>query len=67
MRNLRFRNGTVTEQRDWLIGVFARPDWLRIKPFECHGTITEQRDWLIGVFARPDWLRIKPFECHRTA
>ena len=58
-----FRNGTVTKQCDWLIGVFARPDWFRIKPFECNRTVTKQCDWLIGVFARPEWFRIKPFEC----
>ena len=30
----------------WLIEVFVYPDWLKIKPFECH-TVTKQCDWLI--------------------
>ena len=36
----------------WL-GIFARSDWFRIKPFEYHRTVTKQCDLLIGVFARP--------------
>ena len=55
----------IPNQCDWMIGVFIRSDWFRIKPFEYHRTLTKQCDWMIGVFIRSDWFRIKPFEYHR--